>query len=257
MPLALSRPWRQRLTAGAIHLGISALVAAIAALVVFVVWYPWPFRELSGGRELFLILISVDVVLGPLITVTIFDRAKPWPSLRRDLAAVALLQLAALGYGMWTTFVARPVYLVFEYDRFRVVHAIEVPESLLPQAPPGYQFLPRFGTGMLAVRPFRDADENFRTTMAALEGLPLGARPDLWQPYADARNRVLAAAKPASILAQRFPDQAPSIDRAIARAGRAADKVAYLPLVGRKIFWTALLDSTSAEIIGYVPVDSF
>ena len=41
------------------------------------------------------------------------------------IAVVALIQLVALGYGLWTVFIARPVHLVFEIDRFRVVHAIE------------------------------------------------------------------------------------------------------------------------------------
>ena len=58
----------------------------------------YPYREISGGRELFLILMAVDVILGPLMTLTIFNRAKPWPELRRDLAIVVLIQLAALVY---------------------------------------------------------------------------------------------------------------------------------------------------------------
>lgn len=252
---ALSRTWRERFRASAIHLCISAVVAGIAALFVFVFWYPYPFRELSGGRELFEILISVDVVLGPLITFAIFNRAKPWRILRRDLAAVGLFQLAALGYGMWTTFVARPVHMVFEYDRFRAVHAIEVPRSMLPQAPPGLRSLPLFGSSPLALRPFHDAKEKFDTTMAALQGLPLGARPDLWQPYADARARVLEAAKPVADLRRRFPDQAAAIDSAI--AGHPDGSVVYLPVVGRKTFWTALLDASTADIIAYLPLDSF
>ena len=253
----LLRTWRPRLRAGAIHLCISAAVAAVAALVVFVFWYPEPFREISGGRELFVILVSVDIVLGPLITVAVFNRAKPWPTLRRDLIAIGIFQLAALGYGMWTTFVARPVYVVFEYDRFRVVHAIEVPRDLLSQAPPGLQSLPLFGTSELALRPFFDADEKFEKTMTALEGLPLGAQPELWIPYKYAKDRVIQAAKPVAALKQRLPDQAAAIDRALEKAGRSADNVVYLPLVGRKSFWTALLDASTAEIIGYLPLDSF
>jgi len=62
----------------------------------------------------------VDVILGPLITLTVFNRSKPRSELVRDLTVVGLIQLAALGYGLWTVFVARPVHLVFEYDRFRV-----------------------------------------------------------------------------------------------------------------------------------------
>ena len=59
--------WKSRLRASAIHLAISLSVATLAALVVFGWWYPYPYRELSGGRELFALVVAVDVVLGPLI----------------------------------------------------------------------------------------------------------------------------------------------------------------------------------------------
>jgi hypothetical protein len=249
--------WKDRLRAGAVHFLISVLVAAFAAMFVLVFWYPDPYRELSGGRELFLMLVSCDVVLGPLITLAIFNRAKPWPVLRRDLVCVAVIQLAALGYGMWTAFAARPVHLVFEYDRFRVVHAIEVPDELLAQASPELRALPRFGPTVLALRPFRNVDESFNDTMAALQGVPLGARPDLWQPYPDARARVIEAAKHASLLRTRFPDRAAEIDRAIESTGRAPAAVLYLPLVGRKVFWTVLIDSSTADVLGFIPLDSF
>ncbi len=249
--------WKDRVRASAIHLCISLAVAVLAALLVFLVWYPDPYREISGGRELFLILVTVDVILGPLITLSIFNRAKPWRELQRDLALVGLIQLIALAYGMWTVFVARPVHLVFEYNRFRVVHAIDVPQQLLEKAPADLRILPLSGPTVLALRPFRDADESISATMAALEGLSLSARPDLWQPYSEARLAVLQAGKSVAELKIRFPEKSTQIDQALSRTGRPPEKVLYLPLVGRKVFWTALLDSSTAEVIGFLPLDSF
>jgi len=120
--------WKFRLKAAAVHLCISLLVAGCAAWLVFGVWYPYPYREISGGRELFMLVVTVDVMLGPLITFIVFDRRKPRRELGRDLALVGLIQLAGLGYGLWTVHAARPVHLVFEIDRFRVIHAVDVPE---------------------------------------------------------------------------------------------------------------------------------
>jgi hypothetical protein len=249
--------WKDRLHASAIHFCISVAIALLAALLVFFVWYPNPYREISGGRELFLILVSVDVLLGPLITLAIFNRAKPWRVLRRDLAFVGLIQLAALGYGMWTVFLARPVHLVFEFDRFRVVHAVEVPTEMLDQTPAGIEALPLTGPTMLAVRLFKDEDESFEATLAALGGVHLGARPDLWEAYADARPRILDVAKPASELSERFPESATLIDEAITRTGRAPDSLLSLPLVGRSSTWTVLLDSSTTEVVGFLALDSF
>lgn len=249
--------WKPRLRASGLHFAISVGIAALAAALVFAVWYPGSYGEISGGHHLFLILISVDIILGPLMTLAIFNRTKPRRELRRDLAIVGLVQLAALGYGMWTVFVARPVHMVFEYDRFRVVHAIEIPDSLLSHTPAGVKALPIFGPTVLALRPFRSPDEKLQATMAALNGLSLSARPDLWETYPEARAEILKAAKPAKELKQRFPDRAAELDKAFASTGRPIDSVVYLPMVGRKSFWTVLLDSTSGEVLAYIPIDSF
>jgi hypothetical protein len=204
-----------------------------------------------------MIVVAVDVLLGPLITLVVFNRRKPRAELVRDLTVVGLIQLAALGYGLWSVCVARPVHLVFEYDRFRVVHAVEVPEELLDQAPASLQVMPLLGPTVLAVRPFRDVNEEGAASMAALQGLQLGARPDLWQAYPEARQRVLYAARPVSALRQRFPEQAPQIDALVARTGQAAETLVYLPMIGRQSFWTVLLDGRTAEVRGFLPLDSF
>jgi hypothetical protein len=257
MPTPTANSLQSRLKASGIHLGISLTVALLAALLVFGLWYPYPYREMSGGRELFLIVVAVDVILGPLITLAVFNRAKPLRELKRDLVMVALIQLGALGYGIWTVFVARPVHMVFEYDRFRVVHAIDVPAELLRRTPPDVVALPLTGPTLLSLRPFKDANEKMDATMAALGGLSLSARPDLWQTYGAAKSDIWQAAKPVSELKARFAMRAAEIDAAIAKTGRKPEALVYLPLVGRKSFWTVLLDPTTADVLGFLPIDSF
>ena len=249
--------WGDRLKASGIHLGISLVVAALAALLVFGIWYPYPYREISGGRELFLLVITVDVILGPMITLAVFNRKKPRSELRRDLTIVALLQLGALGYGLWTVYVARPVHMVFEIDRFRVIHAIDVPEELLAKTPAGIDALPITGPTTLSVRPFKNSTESFDATMAALQGLNLGARPDLWQAYALGKPDVLKVAKPAALIKTRFANQAKDIDAVLAAAARNAENTVYVPMAGRKSFWTVFLDPQTADIVAYMPLDSF
>jgi len=250
--------WRSRLRAAGIHLGLSALVATLAALLVFGLWYPYPYRELSGGSELFRLVVAVDVVLGPLITLAVFNRAKPRRELRRDLAVVACLQLAGLAYGLWTVQLARPMHLVYEFDRFRVVHGTDIPLELLDKVPPGVEAMPWSGPTLLAVRPFRSAEEKLEFTMAALEGVQLSARPELWQPYEAARADVLKAAKPLAELKSRFPASGAEIDAVIREGGGAPASTAYLPVVARKAqAWTVLLDTSTARVIGFVPLDSF
>jgi len=255
--------WHARLRAAAIHLGISLAVAALAALLVFFVWYPTPYREISGGRTLFLLVVSVDVVMGPLMTLVVFNQGKLRRELRRDLAVIGLLQITALAYGLWTVAVARPVHLVFEIDRFRVVHAIDVPVELLRQAPAEFQKLPLTGPTLLSARDFKDAKESFEATMAAVQGVSIGFRPDFWQSYDLAKPQILARARPLAELKTRFPASATEIDRVLASSSsgkstpRPASSVGYIPMIARNTFWTVLIDSTTADIVAFVPVDSF
>ena len=249
--------WKGRLHASGIHLGISLSIAALAAAVVFGLWYPYPYREISGGRSLFLLVVFVDVVMGPLITLVIFNRTKPRRELMTDFLVVGLLQLAALSYGLWTMFVARPVHLVFEYNRMAVVHAIDVDPALLSKAPRELQKLPMTGPTAIALRPFKDSAEQMDATIAAMGGAPLPARSDLWQPYRDSVADILKEAKPAAELQTRFPSQASLIHQAIESTGKTVAQLRYLPLLSRNDAWTVLLDAITAEPVGFIPLDSF
>lgn len=257
MLLSESVFWRDRVRASLIHLGLSLVIAMLSALLVFGLWYPYPYRDASGGRELFVLVVSVDVILGPLITLAVFNRAKPLTELRRDLAVVVLIQLAALAYGLWTVSVARPVHMVFEIDRFRVVHAIDIPPELLGKTPPDVVALPFSGPTLLAVRPFRDQKESSDATLAALQGTELAARPDLWEPYSSAVHRVLKAALPVKALKARFANRAAEIDRRIAASGANPETAVYLPMVARSAFWTVFLDPATAQVVATMPLDSF
>ena len=249
--------WRDRLTASVIHLGVSLCVATLAALLVFGIWYPYPYREISGGRELFLLVVAVDVVLGPLITLAVFNRTKPRSELRRDLGLVGVLQIAALAYGIWTVAMARPVHMVFEIDRFRVVHAVDVAPEWLPNTPTDVKALPWTGPTLLGTREFKDNNEKMEATLVALQGVDIGARPDFWQPYEKSVPDVLKAAKPVTLLKLRFAPQAADIDGVLAAAGYSDQNTAYLPMIGRKSFWTVFLDAKTGKVVATMPLDSF
>ncbi len=234
----------RRARAAGIHLLISALVAALAAALVFGVWYPGAYRVLSGGRELFLLIASVDVVLGPLLTFAVFNLKKGWPHLRRDLAVIGAIQLAALGYGLHTVYVARPVAMVFEVDRLRVVSAHDVYEPDLPKALPAYRELPLTGPWLLAARTPKPGDEQNEALFKSLEGPDIGMRPLFWQPYAESAPAVLARARPLEVLLTKYPQQAAAIRERLAELKIDAAGARFLPLMARGGDWVAVLDST-------------
>jgi hypothetical protein len=93
--------------------------------------------------------------------------------------------------------------------------------------------------------------------MAALQGLPLASRPDLWQPYAVGKSDLLKVARPVDELKRRFNQQVAAIDGVVAQTGRQTAALIYLPMVGRKSFWTVFLDPVTAEVLAFMPLDSF
>lgn len=110
---------------------------------------------------------------------------------------------------------------------------------------------------MIAVQPFTHSKEEMEVTMAALSGAKIGARPDLWMSYVDAAPAVLAESKPVSKLLTRKPEHREQIAGFIAGHQRSQHSVRCPPVAGRDLFWTVLLDTETAEPLGYLPVDPY
>ena len=256
MPSTLKRldlPRRAR--AAGLHLLISSAVASLAAALVFGLWYPGFYRTVSGGRDLFLLVTSVDVVLGPLLTFAVFDLAKGWKHLRRDLAVIGVLQLAALVYGLHTVYIVRPVALTFEVDRFRVITAADVHEVELPKAPPAYRTLPLTGPWLLGTRAPKPGDEHADAVFMGLQGIDRANRPLFWQPYADSLPDVLDRSRPVGVLLAHYPERAAELRGKLAEMKADEATARFLPLVARGSF-VIVVDGKGA-VLGYLQADGF
>lgn len=250
--------WKERSRAAGLHLLVSLGVALLAAVLVFQVWYPHPYGELAGGNGLFRLLVSVDVVMGPLLTWVVYNRAKPRQELWRDLTVIAVLQLAALGYGLQTVYQVRPVYLVHEVDRYRVVTAADVDPADLPQAQEHFRELPCFGVHVIGVRPPSDAAENIRSLELALAGKDISLQPQRWQELDDAnRAEIRRRARDLSFLRGRAKDRAQALDQLVTASGVPPEQIIGLPMMGRRDDWSVIMDRRDLRILGYLPIDAF
>jgi len=245
--------------ASAVHFFVSVLVAVCTAGLVFFLWYPWPFYEIVRGRELFWLVISVDVVCGPLLTMVLWNPSKPRRELALDMGLILLIQITALGYGLYSVTQARPVRLVFEVDRFRLISASEVEPQDLPSAVPHLRSLPWAGPSLIGIRESRSGEETLRSIELSMAGQEPSMRPNWWQSYDDSRFAVQRRMKPlVGLRAEKLPEAQAAIDGAVEKAGVPIGQIHYLPLVSHKSLdqWIALLDA-EANIIGYAPVGGF
>ena len=232
------------------HLLLSVLVAGLMAVLVFGVWYPWPLYELVSGRELFWLVVGVDVVCGPLLTMVLWNPAKPRRELALDLSLVVIVQAMALAYGMHTVVIVRPVHLVFETDRLRVVTASEIETDELPRAPPGLRQLPWTGPTLISLREPRDSQELVESIDLSATGQEPSLRPGWWQEYDLGVPQLLQRAKPVAQLAEAHPTQKKLIDDAVQKAGVPEASLLWIPLTSAKSMdWVVLLDKETEFVI--------
>lgn len=239
------------------HLVISAVVVALAALLVFGVWYPSPWRQLLGVAGIFGLVVGVDLVCGPLLTLVLASPKKSRRERWVDLSLVGAIQLIALAYGLWSVFGARPVALVFEVDRLTIVGANQVQLHELPEAPQGLRTLPWAGVQLAGVRQPRSAAEQLESIDLSLQGISPAMRPGWWVPYDTARPDAIRKAKPLTELLKARPQQAALLESAAAPSGLPIEALRYLPLTSSKVQdWVALI-GPAGDVVGHAPVDGF
>lgn len=241
------------------HLLASSVVAFLGAFCVFYLWYPYPFDELSGGKTLFLLLVSVDVVCGPLLTLVVFDFQKNRGELWRDLGIICFIQIFALCYGLSTMLQARPIFIAFEGDRFRLVTKSEIDIEKISDALPELRNLGLTGPKPLGVRLSGESDTDFRESiLLSLEGLHPSFRPERWTAYDSQRGRVIDVLKPFSSLYNKYPDKTVFLDSKIKEYNVSVEEIGYLPLVSKSFTdWIIIIDKSNANIFGYVHLDGW
>lgn len=248
--------WRFALKNAGWHLVVSLVLAGLAALLVFQVWYPYPYAELTGGLSLYKLVVAVDIVCGPLLTLILASPKKKIKERVVDFTLVGSIQLAALIYGLHSVSLARPVVLAFEYDRINVATAAEVVVEDLPKAPEGLRSLSWFGVQMVGLKEPKGADEKNKTLDLSLKGIEPVMRPEMWLPYSDAeQEKVRKHMKPLADLAKA---RKMSVADILKQAGVAdGSGKYYLPFTGsREKEWIVVLNEQGG-FEGYAPIDGF
>ena len=125
----LLRVSRFRVKAVLIHLLVSALFVAAVCAVALMQWFPYPLFLLDGTWRALLILATVDLLLGPFITLIISSDKKLVKELCFDFSVVLCIQLAALSFGLLQIYDQRVVALVHVENEFHIVAKAATPSE--------------------------------------------------------------------------------------------------------------------------------
>lgn len=242
-----------RWQAAPFHLLVSALIAGLVVSTMLLLWYPRPYFIAAGGATLLLLLVGVDVFIGPLLTLIAFDPKKK--HLKIDLAVIAALQLAALAYGGWIMFNARPVYLAFAGDRFELVAANEISPTDLDKAAIEYRSLPLTGPQIVGTRLPADLGERRDLGFVASLGGSIGLFPQHYVAYSAVAREVVAKSQTFAALRQKNPDRVADINAYLAASYKPEGALRYLPLQARRDDMSIVVDAGSGEVQGVIAID--
>jgi hypothetical protein len=232
-----------------VHFGLSLLVAAAVALLVFTLWFPYPYRELAGGKELFILVMAVDIVCGPLLTFVLFSPTKPKKELITDISLIAVIQILALCYGIWTVWQVRPIYLVQESNKFTIISRSSLLASELneisEELKPTYFGEPiRVGLRELTYLESQKIIADIRAG-----GHDAYEHPIFYTKY-DGRKAYTNANSLASLIRVQ-PELKSQVNEIISRSGaNGLNHLRYLYIVGRQ-YWIAVINS-SGQVVGFI-----
>ena len=243
-----------RWKAAGIHLSISVCIAFAALGLMLGVWYPPPFFHADGAGKLELILVGVDLSLGPLLTLIIFKSGKK--GLRFDLAVIATVQAIALVYGMSVVLRTRPVFLVAAVDRFVLVSANDLSASdLAGGSKPEFRRRSWTGPRLVAALLPANATERSQILTSSLAGKDIERLPKYYADYTANAKTLLKHAKTVEQLPKQNPTDILTLDKWLVDHHRSRNDIVWVPLTARFSDLTALLDRQTGKWLGAITVN--
>ena len=240
-----------RFRASGFHFLISLLVGLVLLALCWFIWYPAPMLMAIGGHEIFLLVVGIDVVLGPLLTLVVFKSGKK--TLKFDLAVIGLMQIAALVYGVSTLLEARPAYVAALGDKFQVIQSTEVTDANLAKAKTS---LPWWGPRWVGTKaPTERADIDAVDALTMVGG-GRGHLPQLHAAYDSMKKEILEKSLPIAELKKINAAKSTEIDAWLASHKYTDQTAKFQPISISASNFSVMIDAKTAAVIGIAPFNS-
>lgn len=250
--------WRERVVAAAVHFCITLFFAAIAAGIIFLLWFPGRLSGMVGGTALFGLVIGCDLILGPLLSLVIFDRKKPRKELVLDYTIIGLIQLVALVYGVSVVADSRPLFIAFTRDRFEIVTAIELSGAdLVDASKAGFRADMWSGPKLVTVRRAENSGERQEMLFSGLSGKDVQLLPKYYRPYTESVKDIKQRSLPISDFLEKHPEAAIVVTDSLKELKLNSADVRWLPVRHRFGFGVVFIDIATGYPVDYLPIDPY
>jgi hypothetical protein len=245
---------RFRLKALGLHLLASAVVLTLILGSLYWGWYHWPGWYLADVTQVVLVMMGVDVVVGPLLTFVIANKNKPRRELTRDIGMIVAVQLVALIYGSTSLWNGRPLYYAFSVNVLSVVQAYDISDEQAKAGraqnaalAPHWYSLPRWIWAPLPESP-QESDKIVRSAISGGDdviSMPTYFKP--WDQGLPSLRGQLTKLDDSKFFSK--PDKMKLKER-MAAAGLKSDQADTMAFTGRSKPLLAVFDRESLKIIG-------
>ena len=239
-----------RFKAAAIHFAISLAIFFVILYFILIQWYPEPLFSTDGGWRVIQIIVGVDLVLGPLLTLIVFKTGKP--GLKFDLTMIALVQFLALSWGVWNTYNERPAAIIYTLDYFTPVPAYQLIEQGMTA-----EKLKQFGDRWPILIYIDIPKEKISEILS--EAIRSGKPPYLLTQYYKKFSKEQASVlKENSMNLEKYVADKPKLKNIYQKSlitGTAKTNISYLALHAREKWTTVIFDLDEMRIIDTIDIE--
>jgi hypothetical protein len=239
-----------RFKAAFTHLIISAVLASMVIGLIVVGWYPLPLFWVIGGPMLIALIVGIDVVLGPAMTLLLFNPKKSRCELTLDLSLIGLVQLGALIYGLHSGYVGRASYGAFYEGQFHLIYAADLAPKFVAEAElPQFQRVPWIGQQYLGVR-VPDTARN-KSDLAFYGALGAGPErfPKFYVPLTELKDDIEHASLGREQLQHNNPTLPSKLDALLSKQKLTWQDIAVVPFDLRTTTYTAIVNKQDSRVL--------
>lgn len=219
-----------------LHLFLCLSITILLLGTVYLTWYPNPLAQAVGADKIFVLILIVDVIIGPSLGLLVYKERKK--SLKFDLGIIILLQFTALVYGIYSLAEGRPVWMVYNIDRFELIKKNELFIDDVKKIESAFLHESRFGP-QYAAQPSKDKKQQEDDLFAeAVGGISLAQKPERYVEFKTVKSGIKQKMLPLKQLEQF--NKTVDVQEIISKYPQAK---AYLPLKASMIDMTVLVNS--------------